>query len=74
MPWPVLFLVLVTVVVRLILLNINSHRVDIVTPDPSQGLARRLISQEEPPAVRSLANDRIAASEAVENATASTST
>ena len=54
--WKILLLIFV--IVGLIVLNIHSHCVDIVTPDPSQGVAGRLISQEEPPAVSSLADNR----------------
>jgi hypothetical protein len=42
-----------------IVLDIDSHCVDVVVSDPSQSLARRLIGQEEPPAVRPLAGNGI---------------
>jgi hypothetical protein len=53
----VLSLVLVSVIVLQLVLDVHSHCVDVVTPDLSQGAAGRLISQEERPAVRFLADN-----------------
>src|SRR6266511_5682358 len=51
-------LVLVSIIVRLIILGIHSHGVDIFLPDVSKRALGHLIGQEEPPAARALADNR----------------
>ena len=49
--------VLVSAIVRLVVLSIHSHGVDIVAPDSSKRAAGRLIRKEKRPAVGPLAGD-----------------